>query len=71
MPKLHVLVASDGRVLGTLRQNGPGTGPQAPASIGMRTREGQRLLELEVDEATLSLSPEELHKALEREHVAR
>jgi hypothetical protein len=69
MAQLHVLLSEQGQVLGTLRHAGA-NGNGGPTSVGFRTAAGERVIEVSVDDATLALSPEELHKHLEAKHVA-
>lgn len=69
MAQLKVLLSPKGQVLGTLRHAGA-DGNGGPTTIGFQTSAGERVIEVSVDDATLALSPEELHKHLEAKHVA-
>jgi hypothetical protein len=70
MPKMHVLVSDEGAVLGTFRENGPGVGTAPPSTIGFRPGEGQKVLELDVDDQTASLEPDALHAAIKANHLS-
>ncbi|MGA8680363.1 MAG: hypothetical protein WB592_07760 [Acidimicrobiales bacterium] len=70
MPKLHVLVSEQGDVLGTVQESvGAAAGAGAPAGVGFRAGPGQRVVELDVDEATARLDPEALHSKIKSEHL--
>jgi hypothetical protein len=66
MPKLQVLVSEHGEVLGTYDETGESHGGSAPTGFGFHARDGQRVVHLEVDDATARLAPDDLHASLSR-----
>jgi hypothetical protein len=68
MPKLSVLVGKKGEVLGTFRGTSGSAGTGAPVAR-FRASAGQKVIEVELDEATARLEPEELHKTIKAKHL--
>ena len=68
MPKLSVLVGKKGEVLGTFRESNGGAGMGAPVAR-FRAAPGQRIVEVDLDEATARLDPEALHKKIKAQHL--
>lgn len=68
MPTLSVLVSGNNEILGTLRQGANG-GHGAPATIGFQAGPGQRVVEVNVDDATAQLDPEALHAKIKADHI--
>ena len=68
MPTLSVLVSENNDILGTLRQGANG-GHGAPAAIGFQAGPGQRVVEVNVDDATAQLDPEALHAKIKADHM--
>jgi hypothetical protein len=69
MPTLHVLVSEAEEVLGTFRPDGHGAGTAPPTAAGFRAAPRQRVIELEVDEATAALDPQALHETIKAKHL--
>jgi hypothetical protein len=68
MPTLSLLVSENNDILGTLRQGGNG-GQGAPATMGFQAGPGQRVVEVNVDDATAQLDPEALHAKIKADHI--
>ena len=68
MPTLSVLVNGNNDVLGTLRQGANG-GHGGPATIGFQAGPGERVVEVNVDDATAQLEPEALHAKIKADHI--
>ena len=69
MPKLHVLVGEHGEVLGTFEDTGASGGGAAPTSLGFHAGPGQRVVDVDIDEATTKLGAEELHAKIKEKHL--
>lgn len=61
MPILKVLLNEKGKIAGTARLDVAPSGTGAPQSATLVARAGERTIEVEVDEKTVSSDPEELH----------
>jgi hypothetical protein len=68
MPKLSVLVSKQGEVLGTFQESSGGEGAGAPVAR-FEAGPDQRVVEVELDEATARLDPEKLHKKIKAKHL--
>jgi hypothetical protein len=68
MPKLSVLVSAQNEILGTFQGDSSG-GANAPAQMGFQAAPGQRVVEIEVDDATAHLDPEALHNKIKADHL--
>jgi hypothetical protein len=68
MPKLSVLVSKQGDVLGTFQESGDGYGTGAPVAR-LQPGPDQRVVEVEIDEATARLDPDKLHKRIKAKHL--
>jgi hypothetical protein len=64
MPMMKVLLNERGKVAGTARLDVAPSGAGAPQSATLVARAGERAVEVEVDELTISIDPEELHGAV-------
>ena len=69
MPLLKILVNKNGDVIGTSRVDSNMSGNDAPKQTTMVAGPGQRVIEIEVDEKTLSLDAGALHKAIKTKHL--
>ena len=61
MAMVKVLLNENGKVAGTARLDVAPSGTGAPQSATLIARAGERAVEVEVDEQTISADPEELH----------
>ena len=66
MPILKVLLNEKGKVAGTARLDVAPSGPGAPQGAMLVARRGERAVEVEVDDQTVSMHPEELHGVVTR-----
>jgi hypothetical protein len=66
---MMVVVNDRNDVLGTLLVDARPSGKGAPQSFGIRARPGERVVEIEVDDAMSALEPAELHAALAKQHL--
>ena len=60
MARLHVLLSEQGEIIGTARATGPG-GEGGPDQATLRAGQGQRVLNIDVDEELLPAHPARLH----------
>jgi hypothetical protein len=68
MPKISVLVSAQNEVLGTFTE-ASSHGAGAPSQIGFQTGPGQRMVEVNVDDATAQLDPEALHNKIKTDYL--
>lgn len=79
MPILKVLINEKGEVVGTARPDAGsavatarpdvgGQGAGAPQSVTLVARQGQRVIELNIDDKMASLEPEALHAAVKAKY---
>jgi hypothetical protein len=64
MAILKVLLNQKGNIVGTARTDAAGTGKDAPQSATLVARPGQRIIEIDVDDAMASLDPAALHSSV-------
>lgn len=69
MPILKVLINEKGDVVGTARPGVVGSGAAGPQHVTLVARPGQRLVEINVDDADASLEPAALHAAIKAKHL--
>jgi hypothetical protein len=67
--RMLVVVNDQNDVLGTLVVDARRSGTGAPESFGIQTRPGERIVEIEVDDATSTLAPAELHAVIAKQHL--
>lgn len=80
MPILKVLINEKGEVVGTaqtdigssaigaVRSNVGGSDTGAPQTVTLVARQGQRVVEINVDDKTVALEPEALHAAVKAKY---
>jgi len=68
MPILKVLINEEGEVVGTAQPDVGGSGAAAPQSVTLVAGQGQRVIEINVDDTVVSLEPAALHAAVIREY---
>jgi hypothetical protein len=68
MPTLSVLVSAQNEVLGTF-QAGNGNGAGAPSQIGFQVSPGQRVIQVDIDNATALLGAEALHDKIKADFL--
>jgi hypothetical protein len=64
MPVLKILLNQDGEVIGSAQADAAAFGSGGPQFATMVAGEGQRIVEVTVDEADSNLDPEALHDAI-------
>ena len=69
MATIQVLLDEAGTILGTA-QLGASSGRDRPAQMGLASRPGQRIVEVDVEDAN-SLDAESLHAALQARGLSR
>lgn len=69
MAIIQVLLDEAGSILGTARL-GPSSGTGAPAQMGLASRPGQCIVEVDVEDAN-ALDAESLHAALQARGLSR
>lgn len=68
MPILKVIVNEKGHVVGTARVDMQGSGSGAPQTASPVAREGQQVMDVEVEDEAYSLRPAELHDLLQKKY---